>query len=475
MLAATRMNHEVITSLSRQSDSYRRALIAMLAIAVLLGGFLRLHDLGAHEIMLDEGDSWRVAKLQSSHIMAELEHSDQGKLPIYFLMLGGWMRLFGDGLATMRLPGALLGTLNIFLVFALMRTLLMLFDEEADPNQIETACVAAALFMATNTTMIAADRTVRMYTFVVAMELLQTLFFVHSVKHGRTIDVIAAMILGAVAIAGNYTAMFLLFSEGVWLLVIAAVRSRFPRLAPMWFWPPVLALAGAVVIVAVPIFIATNGFDPRVVKAVISYAPQPVWWPITDAGFHLGNVIAVLACVSLIGIRGRFGVGIGFLSFCFFGPILIVWTISETITPFEMFRYILIAFVAAMCLAAIFLASTIPYAIAAAAVIALSCLFTPYRYWDLPVEWREAASAAEQRNTGRGQIAVAPWFAESVVRYYYPEVRRDEVVGTGGCGGAPFLILSGLQYDQRGLRATLTACYPNVLWRGKYVELRGRS
>ncbi|HUA32417.1 MAG TPA: glycosyltransferase family 39 protein [Candidatus Binataceae bacterium] len=447
----------------------------MLALAILLGGFLRLHDLGAHEIMLDEGDSWRVARLESSHVMVELEQHDQGKLPIYFLMLHGWIRLFGDGLATMRIPGALLGTVNIFLVFALMRTLLTLFAEGADPSLIETACVAAALFMATNTTMMAVDRTVRMYTFVVAMELLQTLFFVRSVKHGRTIDAGAATLFGALAIAGNYTAVMLLFSEGVWLLVVAAGRSRLPRLAQMWFWPPVLALVGSALIVAVPIFIATNRFDPRVVNAVISYAPQPVWWPIADAGFHLGNVVAVLACVSLIGIRGRFGVGIGFLSFCFFGPNLIVWTISETITPFEMFRYLLIAFVAAMCLAAIFLASTIPYAMVVAAAIALSCLFTPYRYWDLPVAWREAASAAERLNTGRGQVAVAPWFAESVVRYYYPEARRAEVVGTGGCGGAPFLILSGLQYDQRGLRAKLTACYPNILWRENYVELRGRE
>jgi uncharacterized membrane protein len=474
MLPATRMDREVISAVTRQSDSYRRALLAMLAIAVLLGGYLRLHDLGAHEIMLDEADSWNFARLASSQGIIELAHHEQGKLPIYFLMLNRWKGLFGDGLVTMRIPGALLGTLNIWLVFALMRTLLTLFDEGADWSLIETACVAAALFMATNTTMIAVDRTVRMYTFVVALELLQMLFFVRSVKYGRTIDAVATTLCGALAIAGNYTAVMLLFSEGVWLLVIAAGRSRFARLARMWFWPPALALAGAALIVAVPIFIATNGFDRRVVNTVISYAPEPVWWPIADAGFHLGNVIAVLACVSLFGIRGRFGVGIGFLSFCFFGPILIVWTISETITPFEMFRYLLIAFVAAMCLAAIFLASTIPYAMVAAAAIALSGLFASYRYWDLPVAWREAASAAARLNTGRGQVAVAPWFAASAVRYYYPAARRDEVVGTSGCGGARFLILSGLQYDQRGLRAILDGCYPSVLWRGNFVELRGR-
>jgi hypothetical protein len=77
--------------------SSKNGLLALLAIALLLGGYLRLHGLAAREMTPDEAESWQFASVASVRGVIELEPEYQGKLSIYYLFLRGWMRCLARG------------------------------------------------------------------------------------------------------------------------------------------------------------------------------------------------------------------------------------------------------------------------------------------------------------------------------------------------------------------------------------------
>jgi len=108
----------------RESSALSRFAIAMLALAIIVGGYLRFASLGAREMSADEGASWGAAAEPTIRAVLHAQSNlNPGKAGLHDLALHLWMRALGGSLAVMRALSAMIGTLAILLVFVVAREL----------------------------------------------------------------------------------------------------------------------------------------------------------------------------------------------------------------------------------------------------------------------------------------------------------------------------------------------------------------
>lgn len=94
----------------------------MLLGVVALGALLRLWDIGGQPLWLDEAFSVWVADRDLSvllHFVSTVDHHP----PLYYLLLHGWQRLFGDSAAVVRLPSAVMSIAAIPILYQAGRIL----------------------------------------------------------------------------------------------------------------------------------------------------------------------------------------------------------------------------------------------------------------------------------------------------------------------------------------------------------------
>ena len=83
-----------------------RSDLALAGGIVLLGLIVRANALARADLWSDEAVSWEVASAPASQVCARTAERE-AKPPLYFLALHAWMRVFGDGEASMRSLSAL--------------------------------------------------------------------------------------------------------------------------------------------------------------------------------------------------------------------------------------------------------------------------------------------------------------------------------------------------------------------------------
>lgn len=93
----------------------------MILVLTLAALGLRLDRLTHFEVWVDEAATWWYATLAASGRLGE-QMALEPTPPFYYLALGGWMRIFGEGDWAMRLPSALLGALAVPAVYLLGKT-----------------------------------------------------------------------------------------------------------------------------------------------------------------------------------------------------------------------------------------------------------------------------------------------------------------------------------------------------------------
>ena len=99
----------------------RRQLIALAALTAAALA-LRLVHLTRFELFVDEAATWWFAKLIAAGGLSEQMRLEPTP-PLYYSLIGGLMKLFGESDLVMRLPSAVFGAAAIPIVFALGRTL----------------------------------------------------------------------------------------------------------------------------------------------------------------------------------------------------------------------------------------------------------------------------------------------------------------------------------------------------------------
>ena len=177
------------------------------------------------------------ARLDLSGLIDSLAHTE-GNPPLYFLLLDGWMRLFGDSEAAVRSLSAIFGTATIVLAYEIGRRL----------ATKRVGLVAAAL-VAFNPLLVWFSQEARPYALLVLLSGLSFLFFARALERpsGRVLAGWAAA--SGLALATHYFAAVVIVPELVWLFV--RVRPR-RRLVPAF-------AAFAVVPLALIPLVATQG------------------------------------------------------------------------------------------------------------------------------------------------------------------------------------------------------------------------
>lgn len=207
--------------------------LLIVALALVVGGFLRFHNLDAQEMSADEGFSWKAAAAPTLHQLVQIQlELNSGKGPLHDVALHYWMGRFGDSVAAMRSLSALVGTLAILLAFLAVRELLgidggsTLSDDDRD-----FAAASAALMLAVSLTMVRFSREARMYPMLLAAVLAQVACFARAARSSGWGAWAGVVLFTPVAIVAHFMAGLVFVVEALWLAMVAA-RNRWDFSAP---------------------------------------------------------------------------------------------------------------------------------------------------------------------------------------------------------------------------------------------------
>lgn len=223
---------------------------------VLAGIFFRAVQLPFSAVWLDEAFSIQLAKEPLIEIVRTLS-SDNGS-PLFYFLLHGWMRLFGDGEYVLTALTVLLDSAVLIAIPFFLRELF------ADPRIRITGVAGAAfclpcLHQATN---------LRYYSLMVLCTVLAWLFFYRALRRGTSRD---GMLFVFFSVAGFYAHTFYLFVPVSQFFILALFYRRRLQagfmvlmflLAGMALWLPPLALQVAGYL---------SGSTPETVPAISEY------------------------------------------------------------------------------------------------------------------------------------------------------------------------------------------------------------
>jgi mannosyltransferase len=208
---------------------------ALLALIVAAGAALRFSTLATQSFWLDEAIAINSARLDLGGMIDSLARTE-GNPPFYFLLLDGWMRVFGDSEAAVRSLSALVGTATIVLAFEIGRRL----------ATARVGLVLAAL-VAFNPLHVWFSQEARPYVLLVLLSGASFLLFAEALERPTTRRLAAWAVASGLAFATHYFAGLVILPEAVWLVY------RLRR-------PAVIAVAGfAVVPLALIPLVAEQG------------------------------------------------------------------------------------------------------------------------------------------------------------------------------------------------------------------------
>jgi mannosyltransferase len=456
--------------------------LGILAIALVAGCALRFYRLDLTGMTADE---WAAAIAHPVRRVIQLQSQlDPGKLALYDLVLHGWMKVFGDGLRSIRGLSAGIGTGSIVLLFLLMRELYRAFAGAFEIETGELAGAFAALVFATNSTIVSSGRMSRMYALMLAAELAHILFFVRAQRHGGLLNYTLTAGFLAIAVATNFSSAFLLVSEGLWFGYLLLARWEALPGEDLRVIGPGLAIVAGLVLLLPFASNAITASQSAIQAGFLRWIHiRSLLWPYDILRWSIANnwlfwLLVALAALGVWRLWTSARLLPLFVGTWFAGPFLAVLALSWLITPLMVWRYVLVAFVAFFAIVAVGAAlfrSNLARAVVALLILSLSVYSV--RDFRAPnrVDWKRAALAAISQIAPDGQIAVVPSYAANVVRYYLPAQGRRSVVGLDfGCGTQQVLILSGRTWLPPSLIAAMEACYPRRLRQLENVEVRGR-
>src|SRR5947209_5855379 len=86
----------------------RRCLVWPVVLVIVAGGMLlRLWHLNQRSLWFDEAFSWRLIQFPLPEMLWRAGHDNSP--PLYYILLQGWVALWGESLFFLRLPSVLLG------------------------------------------------------------------------------------------------------------------------------------------------------------------------------------------------------------------------------------------------------------------------------------------------------------------------------------------------------------------------------
>ncbi|MBV4460983.1 glycosyltransferase family 39 protein [Pseudomonas sp. COR58] len=319
----------------------RNSLIPIL----LLAAAVRFYDLTAEAIWGDEGSSVLLARYPLSEIWRHAAFDVHP--PLYFMLLRGWIGLFGDGIFALRCFSALPGIATVGLGMWLV-----------DRLATRRAAVIAGVLLALLPTAVRYSQDVRMYALLGLLLLAANLALVYWVRRPQRHRylVVYALLMGA-ALYTHYFAVFAALSHWLYLGLVRLLpgfRLRHVQQPGWWlanlgiavlFLPWLPSLLGLLQHMDELKVGGDVGWEDPVTLASL---PSMIWaWLTQDDGeqwslpVFVGMPLAMLVLVGVALMRDRtVNHGSVLLALYTLVPLLLVFAVSF-ITPVFVDRYLM--------------------------------------------------------------------------------------------------------------------------------------
>ena len=175
----------------------------ILALITVAGAWLRVSQLGAKSLWLDEGATVTLARIPWHRFLWIWWHGEANLQTIYFLMMRGWIHL-GSSETLVRLPSAIFGSAAIPLMYVVARKFTGV-----------TGALAAAALLAFSPTGVYYSQEARSYSLAIVMVLLATYFFVRAVEENQPSDWALWTVFGIAAFYSHDLAALVLVAQAV--------------------------------------------------------------------------------------------------------------------------------------------------------------------------------------------------------------------------------------------------------------------
>lgn len=315
----------------------------ILLVILLLGLFLRIHNLSKESIWFDEGYSISVANLNPFQVVVETYKSDQN-LPLYYIILHFWISLFGDSEFSVRFPSAIFG---LFAMFMLYEVGGLIFDKEV--GTLSSLVLGLSLFH------IRYSQEARCYSLMVLLTLISIYFFIRLFKERSLIFSICYVLSSTLLIYTHVYGLFIIIAQNIYIVTLF-LSSRENHKLNFRSW----ILLQSILII---LFIPQIGFFLRNVSNMVHHGywiPVPVMGSIIDSFFeyagsrYLSLLFLILSSFSIINcekISGSFSWRNFFKSIESYHwniylsstsrvYLLLVWLLTPIILPFIISRFL---------------------------------------------------------------------------------------------------------------------------------------
>jgi len=259
---------------------FTRNYLLLLAI-VLVGLFLRVYNLGANNLWLDEAIAVYIAKLGLSQF-AQAQPAIELNPPLYFVILHYWAILFGDSEFAVRFLSVVFGVLAIPMIYVVGR---QLFDEEAG--------LVGALILALSSFNVQFSQEARMYSLMLLLTLLSMFFFARFLRKSNLSISGGYILVTTLLLYTHVFGLFVVVAQNIYVLALLFLRRENPF--PLRRW-----IAFQAIILAL--------FAPwiRILISHISTVQGGFWVPLPTLGTFLhtfvlygGNGVLLVIFVAL--------------------------------------------------------------------------------------------------------------------------------------------------------------------------------
>jgi uncharacterized membrane protein len=411
---------------------------ALLAAIVTIGAVLRLATLTARSVWFDEAYAVFVAKMPLDRMLAHVASTDTHP-PLYYLILHGWIRVFGDGEVAIRAPSALFGVASVALLYAFARRL----------GGVNTSSLAA-LFLAASAFAIRTAQEARMYALFGLLALASTWALWAAVRSGArqlwAIQWLAyALLVAAMTYTHYFAALVVLGHLGylslrrpsrrtweLWALGLVTVGALFAPWLPFFIeqlvsgrgWPTFRVQAGPEQLVDLLGLLAYGGELGRTAGYFAAYREAVPWIPYV----LVSTVVAVFALAVF-----RFGwrheavrLAVTSMGVPVVGALLLSMRLNVFYPRYFAFVQPYFALIVALAFVAFFRTvrgrlGIVPAVLAVGVVLLNVPVASGYSAFPRRqiYDWREAARLVSQRADPNDFILYVPELAAKPFEYYF--------------------------------------------------------
>jgi mannosyltransferase len=199
-----------------------RLLLVALLLIIAVGAALRLSELNADSLWLDEASSIEFANHPPAGII-EATAKDVHP-PLYYFALHYWMLLFGDSETAVRFLSALFGILALPVIY---KVAAHLFDRS-------TGLLAAGL-LALSRFHLEFSQEARMYSLLCLLSLLSVYYFLKLLEGKSRYALAGYIVASALMMYTHVYSFFIIAAENLyWLTLLFAARDIFKRIWKRW-------------------------------------------------------------------------------------------------------------------------------------------------------------------------------------------------------------------------------------------------